>query len=178
MRILELVIGGILARLLKLVALTGMRSNLNRVVDNFWIGGVNTSHIIISNRFSAVLDLRTNDDDQYRKSLEDYSITYKNVKIPDRQGALPQTLQEIVGWIADRATKEKILVHCNLGRGRAGLVAAAYLVYKGTEPEKALKEVRKVRRVTYLNNKQRESLQQFSDMMAFLRAHDTFKKSC
>lgn len=40
---------------------------------------------------------------------------------------------------------EKILIHCKGGLGRAGMIAARLLVELGTEPEKAIRMVRRVR---------------------------------
>lgn len=160
MEALALAVGGILARLLRWMALAGLHPNVNRVTRNIWVGGINHPDLIASEGFDAVLDLRTRDASEYRTSLENCGIRYTNIKIPDGHGAPPDVLLRIVDWLADRIGRgDKILIHCNLGRGRAALAAAAYLVHEGATPEEAIKKLKKKRRVTFFNARQRKSLE-------------------
>ena len=175
MRFLDLVIGGIHARLAKMLALIGLHLNADRVADNLWIGGLNSPRVIFSGGFDVVIDLREEATDDYRRSLENHGIEYLNVKIPDREGASPKLLSWIIKQIDERMRRgEKILIHCNLGRGRSTLVAAAYLVSKNQKPEEAISLIKKKRRVTFLNNRQREALHNFAD--AISSANNYFEK--
>jgi len=163
---LDWVIDGIRAHLMKWKALAGQHLNANIITDNVWIGGVNSPELILSEGFNAVVDLREGDTDKYRKFLEDHGVDYLNVKIPDRGHASPEVLSQIVEWIKEKVRRgEKILVHCNLGRGRAALVAAAYLVSKGVKPEEAINIVKKKRQVTFINGRQKRALYEFASVI-------------
>lgn len=167
LKTLDLLWGAILARLYKWIALAGLRPNMNRVTRNIWVGGINHPDLIASEGFDAVLDLRTRDAAEYRASLEKSGIEYLNIKIPDDHGAPPDVLLRIVEWIANRTEKEKkILVHCNLGRGRAALATAAHLVHEGATTERGIKTIKEKRRVTFLNAKQNAALDKFSNKMS------------
>lgn len=167
MRLLDLVIGGIHARLAKLWALIGLHLNADRITDNIWIGGLNSPRVILSEGFNVVMDLREEATDDYRSSLENHGIDYLNVKIPDREGASTKLLSWIIKQIDERVQRgEKILIHCNLGRGRSALVAAAYLVSKNHEPEEAISLIKKKRRVTFLNNQQKQALYEFANALS------------
>lgn len=162
MNTLDLVAGGILARLMRWMALFCLRPNIDRITPNLWIGGTNNPKLILLEGFNAVLDLRTKVDTKYKRFLEDHGITYVNVEIPDDYGAPPEVLSKIVDWLIDRVqSQEKILVHCNLGRGRATLAIGAYLVSRGDEPEEAIKRIQRARQVSFLNDRQKEALQKY-----------------
>ena len=164
MRILDLVGGAILARLMLMRSLLGFGPNMSRVTDRISVGGTNPSELIISERFRAVLDLRAKEHLSYRSRLEDDGIRYLKVGIPDGHGASPEVLLEISEWLAEREeTGEKTLVHCRLGRGRAALAVAAYLIHEGSGPEDAIETIRRTRRVIFLNKGQTEALAEFAE---------------
>ncbi len=164
LKIFDLLLGTILARFYRWMALAGLRLNMNRVTQNLWVGGINHQDIIVSESFDAVLDLRNKDSAKYSADLEENGIEYLNIKIPDKHGAPPDVLIGIVEWIAERAEMgKKILVHCNLGRGRAALAAAAFLVYEGATVESVIKRIKDERRVTFINAEQKAALEKFSD---------------
>lgn len=167
MKTFDLLIGAIIARLQRWIALARLHPNMSKITRNIWIGGANSPELITSKGFDAVLDLRARDDDGYRTSLEDCGIVYLNIKISDGHGASPYTLLRIVEWLVDRSNKgEKLLAHCNLGRGRAALATAAYLMYEGKTPEVAIKTIKERRRTTFFNERQREALEKFSEMIS------------
>jgi len=167
MKILDLLLGAILARLYRWVGLAGLRPNMNRVTQNVWVGGINHPNVIANEGFDAVLDLRTKDAGKYRWSLEESGIEYFNVRIPDDHGAPPEILLKIVQWIANRIKLgKKILIHCNLGRGRAPLAMVSYLVHEGATAESAIKSIKEKRRVTFLNAEQNAALEKFSDSIS------------
>jgi protein-tyrosine phosphatase len=161
--LLDLVLGGLQARLMKLKALLGTSLNMNHIIGNIWVGGANNPEMIVNEGFSAVLDLRTQDNQAYKSFLEQHNVDYFNIKIPDRHGVSPKDLIMIVEWLDEEEKKgKKVLVHCNLGRGRAALIVAAYMVYNGTAPEEAIKKIKEKRQVTYLNSRQLQALNEFS----------------
>lgn len=166
-RPLNLVLGAILARLMKWLALARLHPNMNRITRNIWIGGANNPRLITSKGFHAVLDLRTDDNTEYKTYLEDNGLTYLNIKIPESYGVSPNVLSNIAKWLVDRVQRdEKVLVHCKLGRGRAALATAAYMVLKGATPEETIKKLKDRRLVTFLNTQQREALQEFSNSVS------------
>jgi len=160
---LDLVIGGIKARLLKYMGLAGLLFNANMITNNIWVGGLNSPRTIISEGFDTVIDLREEDAQKYRDILKKHEIEYLNIKIPDGMGAPPNVLFEITKLIMKRVRDgKKILIHCNLGRGRSILIAAAYLVSKGLKPDEAINKVKSIRSVSFLNTQQRETLYEFA----------------
>ncbi|KAL1140498.1 hypothetical protein AAG570_000430 [Ranatra chinensis] len=59
----------------------------------------------------------------------------------------PPTLEQMITFIKiceeSRKLKEAIGVHCRMGRGRSGVMAACYLVrFKGMHPDKAIMRIR------------------------------------
>ncbi|RLI45565.1 hypothetical protein DRO64_02320 [Candidatus Bathyarchaeota archaeon] len=160
---LDLVIGGIKARLLKYMGWAGLLFNANMITNNIWVGGLNSPRIIISEGFDTVIDLREEDVRNYQFILEKHGIEYFNLKIPDGMGASPDVLLEVTKLIMKRVKDgKKILIHCNLGRGRSILVAAAYLVSKGLKPNEAINKIKSIRSVSFLNTRQREALYEFA----------------
>jgi len=162
--IYDLVVGGVQARLMKLRAVFGSRPNTNKITENVWVGGANDPKLVVSQNFDVVLDLREIDDLKYQNFLMNRGLEYVNVKIPDRYGASPEVLSQIVALINEKVSEgRKVLVHCNLGRGRSALVVAAYLVNQGLSPEDAIRKIKEKRSVTYLNERQRQALSDFSE---------------
>ena len=157
-----LMVGAVLARLYKRLSLLRLRPNMNRVTQNVWVGGVNHPYFIIDQDFDAVVDLRKKDDEKYNSYLQKSGITLLKKPTPDGSGISPRDLLDTVEWIVARVrTGEKVLIHCDLGRGRAALVTSSYLVYSGLGSETALRFVKKKRRITYLNSQQKNALQAF-----------------
>ena len=57
--------------------------------------------------------------------------------------ASPVQLHDIVQFVEEKnARGEAVLVHCGEGKGRTGMVLAAYLVYHGASTDEAIKQVR------------------------------------
>lgn len=166
----DLIVGAVLARLYKTLSLLRLRPNMNRVTQNVWVGGVNHPYFIVDKGFDAVVDLRKKDDDKYNSYLEKSGIKCLEKPMPDGAGISPRDLLDTVEWIVARVgTEGKVLIHCDLGRGRAPLVTSSYLVHFGLDPETALRFVKKKRRVTHLNSQQKNALQVFARTL--LHAH-------
>ena len=159
---LDLLVGAVKARILKMSAIAGHTSNMNQITDNIWMGGLNNPKKIMSEGFKAVLDLREKDDLKYKKSLEGYGIHYLNIKINDGEGAPPHILKSIAEWLQEKKESgQKTLVHCNLGRGRGALATAVHLIRQGETVEEALSLIKNRRSVTYVNEKQLKALKVF-----------------
>ena len=159
----DLMAGAVLARLYKILSLVRLRPNMNRITQNIWVGGVNHPHFIVDKGFDAMVDLRIKNDDKYNSHLQKLGIKCLKRPVPDGSGISPKDLLDTVEWIIARVrTGAKVLIHCDLGRGRASLVTTSYLVYSGLDPETALMVVKKKRRITYLNSQQKDALQVFA----------------
>jgi len=159
----DLMVGAVLARLYKMLSLFRLRPNMNRITQNVWVGGVNHPYFIVDQNFDAVVDLRKKDDDKYISYLQKSGIKLLKKPTPDGSGISPRDLLDTVEWIVAKVrTGAKVLIHCDLGRGRAALVISSYLVYSGLNPETALRFVKKKRRITYLNSHQKSALQVFA----------------
>jgi protein-tyrosine phosphatase len=173
LRTYDLVVGGVQARLMKLRAVFGSRPNTNKITENVWVGGVNSPELVLSQNFDVVLDLRETEDLKYQNFLKNHGIEYLNFKIPDRYGASSEVLSQIVALIDEKVNEgRKVLVHCNLGRGRSALAVAAYLVSHGLSPEDAIRKIKEKRNATYLNERQRQALSDFADAL-----YSSFKRN-
>ena len=163
----DLIVNGVQARLMKIRAILSSRPNMDEVTENVWVGGVNKPELIVSQNFDVVLDLRETEDSDYQNFLKSHGVEYLNIKVPDCYGAPPEVLSQIVALINEKVSEnKKILVHCNVGRGRSTLAVAAYLVSRGLSPDEALKRVKEKRSVTYLNERQMQALTDFTDTLS------------
>ena len=159
----DLMVGAVLARMYKVLSLLRLRPNMNKVTQNIWVGGANHPYFIVEQSFAAVVDLREKDVRNYDFYLQKWGIKLLKRPTPDGFGMPPRDLLETVEWIVARVRAgAKVLIHCDLGRGRAALVAISYLVYSGWDSETALRFVKERRRVIHLNSHQRNALQVFS----------------
>ena len=162
----DLVVGAVLARVYKMLSLLQLRPNIDRITQNVCVGGANSSYFIVDKGFDAVVDLRKKKDHKYTSRLRKSGIECLDRPIPDGAGLSPRELLDTVEWMATRVrTGAKVLVHCDLGRGRAALVAISYLVYTGLDPRTAFILVKENRRVTHLNRQQRDALHTFTETL-------------
>jgi protein-tyrosine phosphatase len=72
-----------------------------------------------------------------------YRIEFLNLPIEDR--SVPTSYLETLGlirYLDSRLTHgENILIHCRQGVGRAGIIAAGLLIYRGIDPQAAIQRV-------------------------------------
>ncbi len=76
------------------------------------------------------------------------SISIKSFHVPVKDYHAP-TIKQLYDFVL-RTEKEilnrgKVGVHCHAGLGRTGTFMAAYFVFKGEDPEDAIKKIRKIR---------------------------------
>ena len=105
----------------------------------------------------AVLDLTA----EYDEVPEFLGRSYLNVPILDLTSPSVEQLQEAVEHIRGHSS---CYVHCSLGRGRTGAVAAAYLVSEGMNLNEALSELKKVHPDLKLARGALEVLQEFESL--------------
>mmetsp|Transcript_54330 Transcript_54330/g.129461 ORF Transcript_54330/g.129461 Transcript_54330/m.129461 type:complete len:270 (-) Transcript_54330:197-1006(-) len=90
-------------------------------------------------------------------AAEKLSMAHLHLQVPDFQGPEPSAIAEAVEFIRKHSSLPgpdgmpgKVYVHCNAGRGRSAVVAAAYLLSEDSaqrrpdEPWNAAQEVRRV----------------------------------
>ena len=71
---------------------------------------------------------------------------YLHSPITDFEAPSQDQLGEIIQFIEDSISETKpVLVHCAAGKGRTGIVLAAYLVHHGKSAEEAIEQVRAMR---------------------------------
>jgi len=71
---------------------------------------------------------------------------YLHSPITDFEAPSQDQLSEIMRFIEDSIPESKpVLVHCAAGKGRTGIVLAAYLVHHGKNAEEAIDQVRAMR---------------------------------
>jgi protein-tyrosine phosphatase len=144
---------------------------MSKITHNIWVGGENNPRFIVDKGFDAVVDLRAKDDSEYHLYLQKSGIKYVRRPVPDGSGLPLKDLLDTVEWIIVKQRRgAKILIHCGLGRGRAALVTASYLVRSGLDPETALEVLKRRRQITYLNSQQKATLQAFAGTL--LRAEN------
>jgi atypical dual specificity phosphatase len=78
--------------------------------------------------------------------VDQLGFDYLHSPIMDFEAPSQDQLDEIMQFIEDNIHESKpVLVHCAAGKGRTGIVLAAYLVYHGKSTEEAIDQVRTMR---------------------------------
>ena len=147
---------------LQRVALTLLgKPDLTFLDQNLAIGGHCNIKKLWKNNIQAILDLREENQDSPQE-LEKYSMQYLRLPISDSSTPTLENALNAIQWIKSRLDdNRKVFVHCNLGRGRAPLLACTYLISQGIDKENALRIVQKKRKYTYLNKKQLNWINEF-----------------
>lgn len=152
------VIGAILVRLRRRQLKSLRKPDLSLIIPNLYIGGSTEINLLSQNNISSILDLRKENKDNHNE-LKKFSIDYLQIKIPDRDIPNNDQINSAISWInSNLKNNRKVFVHCNLGRGRAPLIACLYLISKGMTYTEAITHVKKRRRYTYFNQKQLKKL--------------------
>jgi len=135
--------------------------DLSFINENLCVGGVCSIQSLSRNGIQAILDLREEARDN-TKEFAKYSINYLKVGIRDRKTPDKDQLNQILDWIRINVEGgKKVFVHCNLGRGRAPSIAAAYLISQGMDSKNSIKLIKKTRRYAYFNREQQKFLEEF-----------------
>ena len=93
------------------------------IKQNLGFGGATSYQELEKLGFTAILDLR---NEALREIVENKSIKYEKIGIPDGLTPSKSQISQIISWMAENLNSgEKIFVHCNLGRGRATLGTAS-----------------------------------------------------
>jgi len=128
------------------------------VRENLAFGGFTKYSELSKMKINSVIDLRLEVPDENAPN----EIDYNKIGIPDGEVPTISQLDQIHKIIEEQLKQGKTLfIHCNLGRGRATLVTMSFLLRQGVDFEGALEMIKK-RRFVYLNKKQFDFLENFS----------------
>ena len=106
-------------------------------------------------KVKAVLDLTA----EYEECETFRQSAYLNVPILD---LTCPTLEELDRCVAFIKSQPSCYVHCSLGRGRSGLVIAAYLIGKGMAVETSLTQLKELRPKLHLPRDAKALLEEFT----------------
>lgn len=157
--VLDLIYGAIFIRIERTIKRIKKNPDIVFLTSNLAIGGY-TDYSFLVGKVDCILDLR-----EEAPSLEDYAkklgLEYLKVGIKDGGAPTLEQVNLIVSWIEDKLKKNKrVLVHCNLGRGRAPLVACIFLSSKGLSLDECLGLVKRKRKYVYFNYEQLKTLKE------------------
>jgi hypothetical protein len=159
--ILDHLSGALRVRLRRLILKLGATPDLSFINEDLAIGGVCKTDGLWKSGIQAVLDLRQEAHDD-PEVIRKYSLDYLKIGVPDRGTPSAEDALHALEWIEEQLrNKKKIFIHCNLGRGRAPLLACIYLISQGMNVENAINLVKGVRSYTYFNSDQLKCLYGF-----------------
>ncbi|CAH8624685.1 unnamed protein product [Heterobilharzia americana] len=90
--------------------------------------------------------------------VSDFNVKHYHLPVEDLTAASLPIIQKAMKIISEaEAQNEKVGVHCQLGRGRAGTILACYLAYKNNlSGNDAIKELRRLRPNQLMVNKKKQ----------------------
>ena len=159
--ILDHLYGALTVRIHRYINKKKKSADISLIKSNLFVGGTNDIEIIAKNNIQAILDLRK-ESHHDKDKLKKFSMQHFKLSIPDRNTPTLEETQNAIKWIDSQIVQnKKVLVHCNLGRGRGPLMVILYLISKGMNPESAIDFVKKKRPFIFLNKKQISFIKQF-----------------
>jgi len=118
----------------------------------------------IASVFSGVVVLVHSYELRYSiDELRSLGVDVLHIPVDDFSAPPNDILLDIVRWILDKVERGlKVLVHCRGGKGRSGVVVAAYLMYRYCmDPEEAIEIVRSIVRDAIGSEEQIEAVYMF-----------------
>ena len=150
-----LMVGAVASRIRRLSRSIRNEPDLDYVNDWLAVGGSSDYNLIPKAGIEAVLDLRAEAPSMEREA-DRLGLYYKRVGILDGGTPTIDQVREAVDWVIEqRRMGRRVLIHCNLGRGRAPLMTSIVLATIDHMGAEALKAVERVRPYIYLNGRQR-----------------------
>jgi len=158
--------GAVLVRIRRLLLKAKNNPDISFLNPNLGVGGACNVEGIANYGIKSILDLREESMDN-PEQIKKLGINYLRIQISDRGIPSIQDTMMAVEWIKSKLSdNDKVFIHCTLGRGRGPLLAVLYLIYQGTEKIEAIKNVKKIRRYSYLNSKQLEFITEFQNYLS------------
>ena len=155
---LDLIVGAFGIRAIRKYRSFCNSPDMEFVKENLSFGGFTSYSELEKKGITAILDLRAEvPEEKIFKS----KLRYKKIRVTDSGIPSSSQITQIIDWIRGYLdSKEKVFVHCNLGRGRASLAIALYFIHEGFSLESSLKIIKK-RKFIYLNKKQLDFLKNY-----------------
>ena len=95
--------------------------------------------------------------------IEEFGFETRHIPIPDFQAPRMAQIEAFVRALRQAARKrQRVVVHCGVGRGRTGTMLACYFVSRGRSAEAALEEVRRLRPGSVETAEQEEAIRAFA----------------
>ncbi len=158
--------GAVLVRVRRLLLKAKNNPDISFLTPNLGVGGACNVSFIADYGIKSILDLREESMDN-PKQIKKFGINYLRIKISDRGIPSIEDTMTSVEWLKSRLSdNDKVFIHCTLGRGRGPLLAVLYLIWEGTDKIEAIKNVKNIRRYTYLNSKQLKFISEFQNYLS------------
>lgn len=94
--------------------------------------------------------------------IEEFGFEYHHLPVRDYTAPRPEQIEEFVGIVSRaRGCGTSALVHCLVGLGRSGTMAACYLVSLGRSADEALAEIRSLRPGSVETSSQKRAVHAF-----------------
>jgi protein tyrosine phosphatase (PTP) superfamily phosphohydrolase (DUF442 family) len=121
------------------------RPDLTWIADDLAIGGRVLDDewpMIVKAGVTAVVDCRAEARDPV-ELLERLGIGFLHLPTPDSGNFTPEQVVQGATWVHQRLTTgQRVLVHCQAGKGRSVLIGASALTLRGLSPDDALALIR------------------------------------
>jgi len=94
----------------------------------------------------AVISLDPGLPDEVVEAMRELGMAHYVIPVEDFSAPTVEELEQAVRTIEEHASRgEKVVVHCFMGCGRTGTILAAYFVWQGAEPDRAIRDIRSLR---------------------------------
>jgi len=155
---IDWLLGGIGIRISRVYKKLRNKPDIVFVTENLGFGGKTSYDGLSKNGITAILDLRL---EKPNENIFDQSLEYKKIAIKNEYVPTDLQVQEITKWIDEKINSgKKVFIHCQLGRGRAALITAMYLLSTGLSHDTVMNLIQK-RKYIYFNNRQYNCFKKF-----------------
>lgn len=103
--------------------------------------------LALGSRFDSILSLYP-----WGAYPTDEHVVLRAVTLYDSHDVTPETVRELAEWVVVRRQSGSVLVHCQAGLNRSGLIVGASLVLLGSTPDEAIALMRAKRSPAVLCN--------------------------
>ncbi len=94
----------------------------------------------------VVISLDPDLPDEVAEAIRELGMVHYVFPVEDFSAPTVEQLEQVVTTIDEHASKgEKVVVHCLMGCGRTGTILAAYFVWHGAKPDRAIRDIRSMR---------------------------------
>ena len=157
------IIGAVSVRLRRIIFRLMDKADISYVNPNLGVGGVCSIKSLLKENIHTILDLR-GEAEHSPEELKKFSIYYLRLEVNDRGVPNLASAIKVIKWVKLNLDQDKkVFIHCNLGRGRAPLLATIYLISQGMKSENAIRLIKETRIYSYFNNKQLQWIKEFEN---------------